>query len=126
MLSPGEIAVGMNITVLNAKPMPTQVFRDSDGDVSMQLTPTFDCMKGFVLKVVAVQLPFVVVDALGFQDSNDRYSLDTRIVTFMELDESYVKAMTPIAIPEKNTTDVSLAQAIQSTEKQKKHVCPKE
>lgn len=91
LLSPGEISVGMHITILEWEP----IVHEADGFFTQTCTVTQDrSWCGDVLKVTAVQLPFVVVDegrgGFGLRGIN----LDTRHVKLMELKPEYVAART--------------------------------
>lgn len=95
-VSPGELAVGQYITILEWTPWEVADI-DLDNPFSILGTKTKTHRDhswcGDVLKVEAVDLPYIVVS-----HPNDGYlygsntKLDTRRVKLMELSEAYVKA----------------------------------
>lgn len=86
--SPGELAKGQHITVLEWEP----VVQEADGIFTTQtITHRDNSYKGDVLRVDSVCLPFVVVENLtGWGGGPIR--LDTRRVSLMELSGDYVAA----------------------------------
>lgn len=92
MVTPGEISKGMLVTVLEHKPYENEVpslFGDTVQKVKNQDRSGY----GEVLRVEAVQLPYVIVRYLKcsiLKDTPIRY--DTRRTTFMELSEDYLAA----------------------------------
>jgi hypothetical protein len=102
MISPAEIAEGMFITVLENLPHthPAEGFLgmpipDAEGGVA---TITHEDRSGYgeVLKVEAIQLPYVLVSYPFDNILRDHVTkYDTRRTTFMELNEKYVAAMKP-------------------------------
>jgi hypothetical protein len=92
MISPGELTAGMNVTVLETSPITMEQIRGLDGDVMTQRqTWPADAFKGMPMKIVAVNLPYVILRAMG-----NTAILDTRVVKFMELTDDYVKAIEEI------------------------------
>lgn len=91
MLSPGEISKGMFVTVLEHKPYESEIpslFGDTVQKVKNQDRSGY----GEVLRVEAVQLPYVIVRYLKcsiLKDKPIRY--DTRRTTFMELNDDYLE-----------------------------------
>lgn len=90
MLSPGEISKGMFITVLEHKPYESEIpslFGDTVQKVKNQDRSGY----GEVLRVEAVQLPYVIVRYISsiLKDTTIRY--DTRRTTFMELNDDYLE-----------------------------------
>lgn len=100
IITPGELAVGMFITVLSNKPfkqesMPGIIMGDVIGGVETKTIVHEDNSgKGDVLKVLAVQLPYIVVDCYSkFEKPDYRFKFDVRRTEFMELTKEYVLAM---------------------------------
>lgn len=93
MLTSGEIVKGMHVTVLSRKPLIRQEVVEEFGTstiVERQITDNSGI--GSVLKVLAVQLPFIAVcDATSSYPIN--YTMDTRGVTLMELNEEMVSVL---------------------------------
>lgn len=90
MLTPGEITVGMDVTVLKTEPFTVEQYKDGEGNVvGQKMSASFDVFKGIPLKVAAINLPYVIVYAVGRP-----YVLDTRRTEFMEITPEYVKALT--------------------------------
>jgi hypothetical protein len=91
MLSPGEISKGMFVTVFEHKPYESEIpslFGDTVQKVKNQDRSGY----GEVLRVEAVQLPYVIVRYLKcsiLKDKPIRY--DTRRTTFMELNDDYLE-----------------------------------
>lgn len=101
MISPGEIAVGMYVTVIANKPLERQDFTatpfgipDPDGSGVVTIANEDRSGYGDCLLVKAVQLPYVV---LAWTEKGilqgQTFKMDTRKSTFMELSPEYVKAM---------------------------------
>jgi hypothetical protein len=88
MISPGEITVGMVLTVLEWEP----IIREPDGIFTTTRTEVRDnSWKGDILDVEAVQLPFIVVRERGGCPTRG-ITLDTRRVTLMELTPEFIAA----------------------------------
>lgn len=94
MISPGELAVGMFVTVLDNKPYERQEAGNSvlsESQVIVTVNVDRSGM-GNVHTVLAVDLPYV---AMRREDSSFVHSYDTRRTTLMELSAEYVKAICP-------------------------------
>lgn len=95
IISPGELAVGQYITVYEW--LPSEVIdhafgRLFGGATTRMYTDTAYC--GDVLKVEAIDLPYIVISRPNESASySGNTKLDTRQVKLMELSEEYVKAM---------------------------------
>jgi hypothetical protein len=88
MISPGEIAVGMVLTILEWEPY----VQEGDGIFTMTRTVQQDhSWEGELMEVTAVQLPYVVVI-----ERRSKWlipiTLDTRRVKLMELSDEFIKA----------------------------------
>lgn len=98
-ISPAELAVGMYITVLNPAVNTRQINPMFDGGFSTEIqtiTNTDRSGMGKVLKVLAVELPYVVLlEEHKHECGKFTSSYDTREHTFMELNSDYVKALCP-------------------------------
>ena len=96
MLTPGELAVGTDVTVLEASLFPVEVYQDSEGKMHGQkMSPSLSMYKGVPMKITAVNLPYVIVEVLS-----QPLVLDTRLVKFMELSKEYVEAAKIKASPQ--------------------------
>jgi len=116
-LQPDDFKVGMFITVRDLKRKPAQ---ELDEDMSNPLNAimmmyqggqsspksSYDSLKGIVIRVDAINLPFVMVTIYdnathpGKTPNSQAISLDVREVEFMRLNEDYVNAYlgkTPLA-----------------------------
>lgn len=91
-MSPGDIAVGQFVTVLEWEPI---VHEPLGMDIAMGMTQTVvtqdNSYKGDVLRVTAVDLPFIVTEQ-EYGYSHGPIDLDTRRVSLMELSPAYVVA----------------------------------
>jgi hypothetical protein len=88
MLTPGELAVGNDVTVVEASLFPVEVYQDSEGKMHGQkMSPALNMYKGIPMKITAVNLPYVIVESIG-----QPIVLDTRLVKFMEITKEYVEA----------------------------------
>lgn len=90
IISPGELTIGMYITVFEWNKEEKSGLQESENMLAALLGKAKDkrfC--GEVLKIKAVQLPYVAVEYYG-----QILSLDSRDCKFMELNEEYVKAKT--------------------------------
>lgn len=106
MLTPGEIVPGMMITVLKWNPRPTKEHTAHPENPYVQTMVEVDHYSGCrshvgdVLKAIAIDLPFIVVERLQskdgymFKDQVKTFSLDSREMVFKELKKEYVDAMT--------------------------------
>lgn len=89
MISPGELSVGQYVTVLENKPFETL---SEDSLDTVQTTTIVDRSgMGEVLLVIAINLPYVVVERCS--DLNFRYTIDTRRSILMELNKDYIQAL---------------------------------
>jgi len=86
IVSPGELEKGMNVTILNWKPIEVE----SPMGTLIQKS-NFLC--GQPLEVLAVDLPFVVVAYKGFEmlQTAEVLPLDTRNFTLMELSKEFME-----------------------------------
>lgn len=109
ILSPGELAVGMFVTVHNHAPYTKE--HVSDGGLfsgpTVVTTKTHDrSWYGDVLTIKAIDLPYIVFQAENNCPTDKHIStLDTRRTTLMELSDEYVLALHPYLknkIEEKN------------------------
>lgn len=92
MLTPGEISVGMIVTVLDSKPIEREV-SDMLGAVTT-VTNIDRSGMGEAQRVIAVKLPYVLTVRLSqgiFRNMKCTY--DTRRMTFMELGQEWLDAM---------------------------------
>ena len=92
IISPGELAIGMFVTVYEWIPWDAPSFEGGLLGGTTMVKHTDHSWCGDVLKVEAIQLPYVVVSLpnQGWLSSNVR--LDTRRVNLMELTPEYVEA----------------------------------
>lgn len=89
MLTPGEIEIGMDVTVLEAEPFPIEQYKDGEGKITGQkMSMVYEALKGMPAKVVAINFPYVIVHIAKMP-----YVLDIRKVTFMEITPEYVQAL---------------------------------
>jgi hypothetical protein len=92
MISPGELSVGQYVTVLENKPFET-FSEDLLGTVQTATTIDRSGM-GEVLLVIAINLPYIVVERCSNLNSiNTRRSIDTRRSILMELSKEYIEAL---------------------------------
>jgi len=95
IISPGELSVGQSVTIYEWLPrdVPPDPFSGLFGGATTATKHRDRSWCGDVLKVEAVDLPYVVVSHpnQSYYDSNTK--LDTREVKLMELSAEYVKAM---------------------------------
>jgi len=90
MISSGEISKGMCVTILEWEP----IIREPDGIFTMTQTVCKDnSWKGALLDVMAVQLPYIVVNERG-NTYGQNITLDTRRVKLMELSSEFIEAKT--------------------------------
>ena len=87
-ISPGELSVGMYVTVLGWKEKE-MVSKSAFVGVSKTMYEESSWV-GNVLKIEAINLPFIVTNELEMIES--RPTIDTRKATLMELDLDFVKA----------------------------------
>lgn len=88
-ISPGEIAKGMMLTVLEWEP----IVHEPDGYFTTTTRTIRDnSYKGDVLEVQAVDLPFIVVKNHTGYSGERPITLDTRRVTLMELSRDFIEA----------------------------------
>lgn len=98
VISPGELSKGQFITLLEWEP----IVHEADGFFrTTTYTVRDNSYKGDVLQVVAICLPFIVVNNLNGCFGDNNIDLDTRRVKLMELTEEYVKAATTVKQREK-------------------------
>lgn len=92
MVSPGELKVGMNVTVMSWK---QREGLDFDGFGVKTITYTDRSYVGDVLRVEAIDLPFIVVTTSSHSIllRGVPIKLDTREVLLKELADAYVEAM---------------------------------
>lgn len=96
MLTPGELEVGADVTVLEASLFPVEVYQDSEGKMyGQKMSPSLSMYKGIPMKITAVNLPYVIVEVIG-----QPMVLDTRQIKFMELSKEYVEAAKIKASPQ--------------------------
>lgn len=89
MISPGELSVGQYVTVLENKQFETL---SEDSLDTVQTTTIVDRSgMGEVLLVIAINLPYIVVERCS--DLNFRYTIDTRRSILMELNKDYIQAL---------------------------------
>lgn len=95
MLSPGEITVGMTITVLEWTPVVHEpdAFSALMTGVTTATTHRDNSWCGDVLDVEAVQLPYLIVRE-GDGVLGHGFKIDTRRAKLMELSPEYVAAKT--------------------------------
>ena len=94
ILSPGEIAVGQFITVLEwlSREIPADPFGGLFGGSPIVTQHKDHSWCGDILKVEAVDLPYIVVRET--YEKAKPFNIDTRELKLMELSKEYVKAMT--------------------------------
>jgi hypothetical protein len=93
MISPGELTVGMQVTVHSWNPRDVPRFDLIGGATTVTHVDTSYC--GDVLTVEALSLPYVVLRAFSHRPSPyDVFRLDTRRANLMELSQEYVMAST--------------------------------
>lgn len=91
IISPGEIAVNQYLTVFEWEP----VIQEPDGIFTTNtITYRDNSYKGDILKVTAVDLPFVVVERIYGFSFGSPLTLDTRRVKLMELSPEFIAAKT--------------------------------
>lgn len=98
ILSPGELEVGMFVTVHNRAPYTKEHVSDEGfGGLTVVTTKTHDrSWYGDVLTVKAIDLPYIVFQAENNCPTDTHTStLDTRRTTLMELSDDYVIARHP-------------------------------
>ena len=89
-ISPGELAVGQYITVLEWNPTTSET---SDGFFGTRVvTHTSQLWCGEVLQVTAVDLPYIVAKKCSDHLSLTPARLDIRCCKLMELSPEYVEA----------------------------------
>jgi hypothetical protein len=90
LITPGELAVGQFVTVLEWEP----IVHEPDGMFTTTKTVYRDnSYKGDVLKVAAIDLPFLIVDRQSkYEFERNAIKLDTRRVSLMELSPEYINA----------------------------------
>lgn len=90
MITPGELAVGQKITILQRH---QREFEESDmfGGTITKKRQEDRSWYGDVLTVKAIQLPFIVVEIADSCFSSP-VKMDTRELVFMELNEDYINA----------------------------------
>lgn len=95
-ISPGELAPGLFVTVLENKPIidySTENYGDIKTITTVNSTVNRSGM-GDVLRILAVDLPYIAAKV----ENESRilpYKIDTRQTILMELSEDYVKALCP-------------------------------
>lgn len=98
VITPGELAPGLFISVLESERMITQTsgWGHPTGEMCLDTR-----LMGMAMEVLAVELPMVavrVLDRVGVHHVFQQYeTLDVRELTLMELSESFVKARYPLA-----------------------------
>ena len=108
MLTPGELSVGMFITVLENKPYQSEniVGNEMLGETSVKTISRQDnSYKGDILEVVAINLPYIVVKWYWADNENKAKTIDTRRSTFMELSDEFVLALYPNLEIKKKTVE---------------------
>jgi len=89
MISPGELSVGQYVTVLENKQFET--LSEDSLDTVQTATIVDRSGMGEVLLVIAINLPYIVVERCS--DLNFRYTIDTRRSILMELNKDYIQAL---------------------------------
>jgi hypothetical protein len=89
-ISPGEIAAGQYLTVLENRPY-TKESEDMLG-MAQVLTQEDRSGMGDIFLVIAVDLPYVALEYVKGFLKKERVCFDTRLSTFMELKTEFVDA----------------------------------
>ena len=89
MISPGELSVGQYVTVLENKSFET--LSEDSLDIVQTVVKMDRSGMGEVLLVVAINLPYIVVERCS--NLNFRYTVDTRRTILMELSKEYIEAL---------------------------------
>ncbi len=87
IITPGELVEGLILTIFQWK-MYALIKDDEGSGISLIDSPEHTLV-GTPLRVVAVDLPFMMVDILI---TGQRFAVDTRLATLMELKEDYIRA----------------------------------
>lgn len=95
LISPGELSVGQFVTIYEWLPIdvPADPFGGLFGGATVATKHQDHSWCGDVLKVEAVDLPYVVVSHPNDRIFSHNTKLDTRQVKLMELSGDYVKAL---------------------------------
>ena len=101
LLTPGELSVGMIVTVLENKPSTPNYAEsslyDTEGKEWKSMVAQSQGNKngyGHTYKVLAVNLPYIVVITVGAHSYGAKpIPCDTREIVFMEVSEDYARAM---------------------------------
>jgi len=93
IISPGELSVGQNVTVLNWLPrVHEEIGYENFAPTLIKTTHVDHSYEGDVLNIKAIDLPFIIVEEARKYKMGP-FKLDTRRANLMELSEDYVKAM---------------------------------
>ena len=89
-VSLGELQVGMKVTVLRWKDETAMPVMSPGGGPPVMLRFTCSQLCGVPLEVMAINLPYVVVDIIG---TGKRANIDSRRLDFMEITDNYIDAL---------------------------------
>lgn len=92
MLKADDFSVGDYITVLHGRNYEL-VQRDMDGNVITSSTQEDRSGKGDIMKVLAINLPYIVCLRLNGGIKGFKQVWDTRETKFMRLDKEYIEAL---------------------------------
>ena len=99
VLSPGEMSVGMFVTVLENKPFIHEPLFPSEFIETKTIVNEDRSGMGDIHTILAIEIPYIVVRREGkYECSRFVYNVDTRRTTLMECSREYVEALCPFLV----------------------------
>lgn len=101
MLSPGELNVGMFVTVYEVNYLDDKKKWNINNALPIMLLPVndggdyvmYEKLKGITLRLLSIQLPYLAVEVVN-DPKNPIISIDTRKCLLMELNDDFVNKFT--------------------------------